>query len=99
MINSYLKNKPNKNINKDNIIINEQDKKNLRIKILDAVLYIIEKDNIKIIKQFNQCIKKILKYDFKEKNIAYNKDFMNKVVFCLNSNNLKQIYAGIILFY
>ena len=98
-INSYWKNKPNKNINKEDIIINEEDKNYLRLKILDAVIYIIEKDNIKILKQFNQCVKKILKYDFKEKNIAYNKDFMNKVVYCLNSNNLKQIYAGIILFY
>ena len=98
-INLYWKNKPNKNINKDDILINEEDKQYLRIKILDAVIFIIEKDNIKILKQFNQCVKKILKYDFKEKNISYNKDFMNKVVFCLNSNNLKQIYAGIILFY
>ena len=98
-INLYWKNKPNKNINKDDIVINEEDKQYLRIKILDAVIFIIEKDNIKILKQFNQCVKKILKYDFKEKNISYNKDFMNKVVFCLNSNNLKQIYAGIILFY
>ena len=98
-INLYWKNKPNKNINKDDILINEEDKQYLKIKILDAVIFIIEKDNIKILKQFNQCVKKILKYDFKEKNIEYNKDFMNKVVFCLNSNNLKQIYAGIILFY
>ena len=101
-INSYWKNnnENNNNINDDdNIIINEEDKKYIRIKILDAVIYVIEIENIKILKQFNQCVKKILKYDFKKKKVEYNKEFMNKVITCLNSKNLKQTYAGIILFY
>ena len=98
-INLYWKNVPNKNNTNNDIVINEEDKSNIRLKILDAVIYVIEIENIKILKQFNQCVKKILKYDFKEKKIQYNKDFIDKVIICLNSKNLKQIYAGIILFH
>ena len=98
-INLYWKNAPNKNNTNNDIVINEEDKSNIRLKILDAVIYVIEIENIKILKQFNQCVKKILKYDFKEKKIQYNKDFIDKVIICLNSKNLKQIYAGIILFH
>ena len=83
---------PNKNNTNNDIIIGEEDKKNIRLKILDAVIYVIEIENIKILKQFNQCVKKILKYDFREKKIQYNKDFIDKVLTCLNSNNLKKIY-------
>ena len=83
----------------DYIIINEDDKKYLRSKIPDAVIYMIEIENVKILKQLNQCVKKICKNDFKEKKVDYNKEFMNKVITCLNSKNLKQTYAGIILFY
>jgi len=101
-ISSYWKNTiNNNNINNDpeDIIINDEDKNNLRIRILDAVIYVIEIENFKILKQFNQCVKKILKNDCKDKKIDYIKVFINKVITCLNSKNLKQTYAGIILFY
>ena len=102
-INSFWKN--NKNINnnnlgdEENIIINEENKKYLRLKIFDAMLFIIEIENTSILKQLNQCLKEILKYDFRENKIEYNKEFINKVIICLSSNNLKQMYAGINLFY
>ena len=100
-INSYWDNNSNSDkINDgDYIVINEEDKKYLSSKIPDAVIYIIDNENIKILKQLNQCVKKICRYYFKEKIIEYNKDYINKVIACLNSKNLKQIYAGIILFY
>ena len=104
-ISSYWKySEKNKNINNnenDNeyLIISEEDKKYIRIKILEAMAYIVNIENIKIMKQLNQCVKYILKYDFREKNINYNKDFINKIILYLNSKDLKQTYAGIILFY
>jgi hypothetical protein len=102
-INSFWKNNKNINTNnleeKENIIIDEENKKYLRLKILDAMIYIIEIENICILKQLNQCLKKILKYDFRENKIEYNKEFINKVIICLSNNNLKQIYTGINLFY
>ena len=98
-INSYWRNNSNNIDEGDNIIINEEDKKYIRTKILDAVIYVVEIENIKILKQFNQCVKKLCKYYFKEKIIDYNKEFINRIIKCLNSKNLKQTYAGIILFY
>ena len=80
-----------------NIIINEKDKSYIREKLIEAIIYVIEIENKIILKQYKQCIKIILKYDFK-KNQIQNKEFINKVIFCLNSKNIKQIYAGIILF-
>lgn len=69
-INSFWKNNKNINTNnleeKENIIIDEENKKYLRLKILDAMIYIIEIENICILKQLNQCLKKILKYDFRK---------------------------------
>ena len=50
-ISSYWKNTiNNNNINNDpeDIIINDEDKNNLRIRILDAVIYVIEIENFKI---------------------------------------------------
>ena len=102
-INSFWKNNKNINTNnledKENVIIDEENKKYLRLKIMEAVIYIIEVENISILKQLNQCLKKILKYDFRENKIENNKEFLNKVIICLNSKNLKHIYAGINLFY
>ena len=97
---TYSEKKKNIN-NNDNecLIISEEDKKYIRIKILEAMVYIVNIENIKIMKQLNQCVKYILKYDFREKNINYNKDFINKIILYLNSKDLKQTYAGIILFY
>ena len=99
-IKSYWRNNP-KEINlgeeDNNIIINEQDKSYIRVKLLEAIIYVVEIENKVILKQYKQCIKTILKYDFK-KNQMENKEFMNKIIQCLNSKNLKQLYAGIILF-
>ena len=54
-INSYWRNSENKkNINNNDseyIVINEEDKKYIRIKILEAVVYIVNIENIKILKQ------------------------------------------------
>ena len=81
-ISSFWDNFPtinNNNFNEENIIINEEDKNYIREKILDSVKYIVEIGNNKILKQFNQWVKKILKYDYKKNNIDYIKVFMNKV--------------------
>ena len=98
-VKSYWKNdaKEIKINNEDIIIINQEDKSYIRNKLLEAIIYIIEIENKTILKQYNQCIQTILKYDFK-KNLTENKDFINKIIACLSSKNLKQIYAGIILF-
>ena len=98
-VKSYWKNdaKQIKINNEDTIIINQEDKSYIRNKLLEAIIYIIEIENKTILKQYNQCIQTILKYDFK-KNLTENKDFINKIIACLSSKNLKQIYAGIILF-
>ena len=98
-VKSYWKNdaKEIKINNEDTIIISQEDKSYIRKKLLEAIIYIIEIENKTILKQYNQCIQTILKYDFK-KNLTENKDFINKIIACLSSKNLKQIYAGIILF-
>ena len=71
--NSYWINNTNNIDDEDNIIINEEDKKYIRSKILDIVIYVIEIENIIILKKFNQYVKKLCKYYFKEKIIDYNK--------------------------
>jgi len=78
------------------IIINDDDKNYIRNNIIDAVIYIIGIENAKILKQLNQCIKKILKFDFEN---LWHEDYMKKVINCFISNNEKQTYAGIILFH
>ena len=78
------------------IVISNEDKDFIRKNILDGVIYIIEKENVKILKQFNQCVKKILKLDYKD---IWQNDFMNCIINCINSQDQKKIYAGIILFY
>ena len=83
--------------NEETIIINQEDKSYIRTKLLEAIIYIVEIENKIILKQYKQCIQTILKYDFK-KNQIENKDFMKKIIACLSSKNIKQIYAGIILF-
>ena len=98
-IKSYWKNET-KEINiidEGNIIISEKDKSYIREKLIEAIIYVIEIENKMILKQYKQCIKTILKYDFR-KNQIQNMEFINKIIFCLNSKNIKQIYAGIILF-
>ena len=77
-------------------IVNVNEKNTLRMNLLDAIIFSIESEDFIILKQFNQCIKEILKRDFEEKFI---KQYLDKVLNCLASKNLKQIYAGIILFF
>ena len=60
------------------------------------MVYIVDKENILILKQFNQSVKKILKLDYKAK---WNADFVQAIISCFESQNQKQIYAGIMLFY
>ena len=76
----------------DNIIINEENKKYIRSKILDIVIYVIEIENIIILKQFNQYVKKLCKYYFTEKFIEYNKKFINRIITCLNNKKIKLIF-------
>ena len=78
------------------IIISNEDKSYIRNNIIDSVIYIIKIENGKILKQLNQCIKAILKYDFQN---LWHEYYMNKIINCFNSNNEKEIYAGIILFH
>ena len=98
-IKSFWKNNENSiNISSsEDIIINKEDKEYIRTKIIEAIIYVIEIENLPVLKQYKQCIKIILKYDFKKEKIE-NKEFMNKIIACLSSKNLKQTYAGIILF-
>jgi len=102
-INSYWKFTNNELYNKSLvfddeiiIIINDEDKSYIRNNIIDTLIYIIGIENLKILKQINQCIKKILKFDFEK---IWNEEYMKKILNCFNSNNEKQIYAGIILFH
>ena len=78
------------------IVISKEDKDFIRKNILDGVIYIVESENVQILKQLNQCVKKILKSDYKD---IWKNDFMDCVLKCINSQNQKQIYAGILLFY
>ena len=102
-INSYWKFGNNMEFNKSLcfsdekiIVISDEDKNFIRNKILEGVIYIVDKENIKVLKQFNQCVKKILKLDYKT---IWNNTFVDCIVKCFNSNNQKLIYAGIMLLY
>jgi len=92
-IKSFWKNNENSiNISSsEDIIINKEDKEYIRTKIIEAIIYVIEIENLPVLKQYKQCIKIILKYDFKKEKIE-NKEFMNKIIACLSSKNLKQTY-------
>ena len=59
------------------IVISNEDKDFIRKNILEGVLYVVEKENVMILKQFNQCVKKILKSDYKD---LWQTDFMNFVI-------------------
>ena len=91
--------KENQQLSFDNekiIVISDEDKDFIRKHILEGVVYIVDKENILILKQFNQSVKKILKLDYKTK---WNADFVQAIISCFESQNQKQIYAGIMLFY
>ena len=78
------------------IVISKEDKDFIRNNILEGVISVVESENVPILKQFNQCVKKIIKSDFKD---IWKEDFMNYVLKCINSQNQKNIYAGILIFY
>ena len=78
------------------IVISEEDKNFIRNNILEGLIYIVEKENIQILKQFNQCIKKLLKLDY---NNCWNNNYINCIIKCINTQNQKVIYAGIILLF
>jgi hypothetical protein len=74
------------------IVIPSNDKAEIRNNILQALLHT---NNHLILKQLNQCVKKILKYDF-EKNWE---GFTPTVINFFNSGEDKGIYTGIIAFH
>ena len=78
------------------IVISNEDKNYIRQNILEGVIYIVGKENVKILKQFNQCVKKILKSDYKN---IWSNAFVDCIIKCFNSQNQKIIYAGIMLLY
>ena len=78
------------------IVISNEDKNYIRQNILEGVIYIVGKENVKILKQFNQCVKKILKLDYKN---IWSNAFVDCIIKCFNSQNQKIIYAGIMLLY
>ena len=55
-------------------------------------------DNIKIMKQLNQCIKHILNFDF-ETIINFKEILSKKISEFLKSNYPKNVYCGIIILY
>ena len=70
-INSYWKfgndAKENQQLSFDNekiIVISEEDKDFIRKHILEGVVYIVDKENKLILKQFNQSVKKILNINY-----------------------------------
>ena len=100
-INSYWKYGHDQEINKSLcfgddkiIIISDEDKNYIRNNILEGVIYIVEIEDTLILKQFNQCVKKILKLDYRD---IWNNTFVNCIIKCFNSQNQKIIYAGIML--
>ena len=62
--------------NEQIIIINDDDKQFIRNGVLDGILYVVETENVKILKQLNQIIKKILKLDFKDR---WNNSFIEAI--------------------
>ena len=77
------------------IIITAEDKAYIRNNILDAIIYAVNTENAKIVKQLNQCTKKILRYDYET---IWKEAYISKLLSCFNSNsNQKLIYAGIVL--
>ena len=77
------------------IIITAEDKAYIRNNILDAIIYAVNTENAKLVKQLNQCTKKILRYDYEN---IWKEAYINKLLSCFNNNsNQKLTYAGIML--
>ena len=97
-INLYWKNTPDSEVIKEEqiIVISDEDKNYIRNKILEGIIYIVEKENLQVLKQFNQCVKKILQLDYDK---IWKNNFVECVIKCFDSQNQKIIYAGIMLLY
>ena len=78
------------------IVISDEDKNFIRNNILEGMVYVVEKENVKVLKQFCQCVKKIIKLDYLN---IWNKIYDEFLIKCLNTQNQKVIYAGILLLY
>ena len=78
------------------IVISKEDKNFIRNNILEGMVYIVEKENVKVLKQFCQCVKKILKLDYTNN---WKNNFDEFLIKCFNTPNQKVIYAGILLLY
>lgn len=76
------------------IIISQSDKDFIRFNIIDAIIYEVLIENAKVLKQLNQCIKTILKFDF---DTSWKDMYLSKLLALFQSGNEKQTYAGIIL--
>ena len=90
-----LKNSILQNWNTNNINIEEKDF--IKASIIDSILYTINKEDLKKLRIFNQCLKNILKNDFL--NEEFRNEFINKLKQFFDSKNQNMIYAGIISFY
>lgn len=76
------------------IIINDQDKEYIKQNIIDAIIFAVDTENVRVLKQLNQCAKKILYFDFEN---GWKENFFLKIETCFKSGNQKKIYAGILL--
>ena len=79
-------------------IISNEDKHFIRYNIFDAIFLSINMDNIRIMKQLNQCIKHILNFDF-ETIINFKEILSKKISEFFKSNYPKNVYCGIIILY
>jgi len=77
--------------------INLEEKSFIKASIIDSILYTINKEDLKKLRIFNQCLKNILKSDFL--NDDFRNEFINKLKQFFDSKNQNMIYAGIISFY
>ena len=59
------------------IVISKEDKDYIRTNILDAVIYSVNTENGKVLKQLNPCVKKIIKYRKDGNNHVGNKKNAN----------------------
>ena len=75
------------------IVISNEDKDYIKNNIVDSLIYFVTKENVKVLKQLNQCIKKMLKFEIDN----WLEHYLSKIITCFTSGNQKQIYAGIIL--
>ncbi len=74
------------------IVITDSDKQNIRNNIFNGFLV----NNNKLIrKQFCECIKKICKFELKDKFSFV----IDNIVSCFTSNDDSKIFAGVIIFY